>query len=153
MSDLTPEMLARALDRMALISEEAEGATPPMTEPLTHESLAELRRDAESWLMIGGERVLPLLNALDAARAERDALAATATAPARTPTAPKERPMSDLTPETLAELRRLYEVAFSVAAPENDWEEWTSKAAEAFPALLDAAELRWILDAETGGEP
>lgn len=77
MSDLTPEMLARALDRMALISEEAEGATPPMTEPLTHESLAELRRDAESWLMIGGERVLPLLNALDAARAERDALAAT----------------------------------------------------------------------------
>ena len=76
MSDLTPEMLARALDRMALISEEAEGATPPMTEPLTHESLAELRRDAESWLMIGGERVLPLLNALDAARAERDALAA-----------------------------------------------------------------------------
>ena len=49
----------------------------PMTEPLTHESLAELRRDAESWLMIGGERVLPLLNALDAARAERDALAAT----------------------------------------------------------------------------
>ena len=48
-----------------------------MTEPLTHESLAELRRDAESWLMIGGERVLPLLNALDAARAERDALAAT----------------------------------------------------------------------------
>ena len=47
-----------------------------MTEPLTHESLAELRRDAESWLMIGGERVLPLLNALDAARAERDALAA-----------------------------------------------------------------------------
>ena len=62
---------------MALISEEAEGATPPMTEPLTHESLAELRRDAESWLMIGGERVLPLLNALDAARAERDALAAT----------------------------------------------------------------------------
>ena len=77
MSDLTPEMLAKALDRMALISEEAEGATPPMTEPLTHESLAELRRDAESWLMIGGERVLPLLNALDAARAERDALAAT----------------------------------------------------------------------------
>ena len=77
MSNLTPEMLARALDRMALISEEAEGATPPMTEPLTHESLAELRRDAESWLMIGGERVLPLLNALDAARAERDALAAT----------------------------------------------------------------------------
>ena len=77
MSDLTPEMLARALDRMALINEEAEGATPPMTEPLTHESLAELRRDAESWLMIGGERVLPLLNALDAARAERDALAAT----------------------------------------------------------------------------
>ena len=77
MSDLTPEMLARALDRMALISEEAEGATPPMTEPLTHESLAELRRDAESWLMIEGERVLPLLNALDAARAERDALAAT----------------------------------------------------------------------------
>ena len=76
MSDLTPEMLARALDRMALINEEAEGATPPMTEPLTHESLAELRRDAESWLMIGGERVLPLLNALDAARAERDALAA-----------------------------------------------------------------------------
>ena len=73
----TPEMLARALDRMALINEEAEGATPPMTEPLTHESLAELRRDAESWLMIGGERVLPLLNALDAARAERDALAAT----------------------------------------------------------------------------
>ena len=72
----TPEMLARALDRMALINEEAEGATPPMTEPLTHESLAELRRDAESWLMIGGERVLPLLNALDAARAERDALAA-----------------------------------------------------------------------------
>ena len=39
--------------------------------------VAELRRDAESWLMIGGERVLPLLNALDAARAERDALAAT----------------------------------------------------------------------------
>ena len=77
MSDLTPEMLAKALDRMALINEEAEGATPPMTEPLTHESLAELRRDAESWLMIGGERVLPLLNALDAARAERDALAAT----------------------------------------------------------------------------
>lgn len=77
MIDLTPEMLARALDRMALINEEAEGATPPMTEPLTHESLAELRRDAESWLMIGGERVLPLLNALDAARAERDALAAT----------------------------------------------------------------------------
>ena len=77
MSDLTPEMLARALDRMALINEEAEGATPPMTEPLTHESLAELRRDAESWHMIGGERVLPLLNALDAARAERDALAAT----------------------------------------------------------------------------
>lgn len=30
MSDLTPEMLARALDRMALINEEAEGATPPM---------------------------------------------------------------------------------------------------------------------------
>ena len=50
--------------------------------------------------------------------------------------------MSDLTPETLAELRRLYEVAFSVAAPENDWEEWTSKAAEAFPALLDAAAER-----------
>lgn len=44
---------------------------------LTPETLAELRRDAESWLMIGGERVLPLLNALDAARAERDALAAT----------------------------------------------------------------------------
>ena len=43
---------------------------------LTPEKLAELRRDAESWLMIGGERVLPLLNALDAARAERDALAA-----------------------------------------------------------------------------
>ena len=42
---------------------------------LTPEKLAELRRDAESWLMIGGERVLPLLNALDAARAERDALA------------------------------------------------------------------------------
>ena len=50
--------------------------------------------------------------------------------------------MSDLTPETLAELRRLYEVAFSVAAPENDWEEWTSKAAEAFPALLHAAAER-----------
>jgi len=47
-----------------------------------------------------------------------------------------------VTPETLAELRRLYEVAFSVAAPENDWEEWTSKAAEAFPALLDAAAER-----------
>ena len=46
-----------------------------MTE-MTPEKLAELRRDAESWLMIGGERVLPLLNALDAARAERDALAA-----------------------------------------------------------------------------
>ena len=44
---------------------------------VTPETLAELRRDAESWLMIGGERVLPLLNALDAARAERDALAAT----------------------------------------------------------------------------
>ena len=44
---------------------------------LAPETLAELRRDAESWLMIGGERVLPLLNALDAARAERDALAAT----------------------------------------------------------------------------
>ena len=43
---------------------------------LTPEKLAELRRDAESWLMIGGERVLPLLNALDAARAERDALTA-----------------------------------------------------------------------------
>ena len=41
-----------------------------MTE-MTPEKLAELRRDAESWLMIGGERVLPLLNALDAARAER----------------------------------------------------------------------------------
>ena len=47
---------------------------------LTPEKLAELRRDAESWLMIGGERVLPLLNALDAARAERDALAAKLTA-------------------------------------------------------------------------
>ena len=44
---------------------------------VTPETIAELRRDAESWLMIGGERVLPLLNALDAARAERDALAAT----------------------------------------------------------------------------
>ena len=44
-----------------------------------------------------------------------------------------------LAPETLAELRRLYEAAFTVAAPENEWEEWTSKAAEAFPALLDAA--------------
>ena len=31
MSDLTPEKLARALDRMALINEEAEGATPPLT--------------------------------------------------------------------------------------------------------------------------
>ena len=50
--------------------------------------------------------------------------------------------MPDLTPETLAELRRLYEAAFSVAAPENDWEEWTSKAAEAFPALLNAAAER-----------
>ena len=48
------------------------------TVPAHHETpdVAELRRDAESWLMIGGERVLPLLNALDAARAERDALAA-----------------------------------------------------------------------------
>ena len=52
-----------------------------------------------------------------------------------------------VTPETLAELRRLYEVAFSVAAPENDWEEWTSKAAEAFPALLDAAAERDALAA------
>ena len=43
---------------------------------LTPETLAELRRDAESWHMLGGERVLPLLNALDVARAERDALAA-----------------------------------------------------------------------------
>ena len=50
--------------------------------------------------------------------------------------------MSDLTPETLAELRRLYEAAFTVGAPENDWEEWTRKAAEAFPALLDAAAER-----------
>ena len=50
--------------------------------------------------------------------------------------------MSDLTPETLAELRRLYEVAFTVGAPENEWEEWTSKAADAFPALLDAAAER-----------
>ena len=47
-----------------------------------------------------------------------------------------------LAPETLAELRRLYEAAFTVAAPENEWEEWTSKAAEAFPALLDAAAER-----------
>ena len=47
-----------------------------------------------------------------------------------------------VTPEMLAELRRLYEAAFTVAAPENEWEEWTSKAAEAFPALLDAAAER-----------
>ena len=47
-----------------------------------------------------------------------------------------------VTPEMQAELRRLYEAAFSVAAPENDWEEWTSKAADAFPALLDAAAER-----------
>ena len=50
--------------------------------------------------------------------------------------------MNNLTPETLDELRRLYEVAFAVGSPENDWEEWTSKAADAFPALLDAAEER-----------
>ena len=47
--------------------------------------------------------------------------------------------MPDLTPD-IAELRRLYEVAFAVGSPENYWEEWTSKAADAFPALLDAAE-------------
>ena len=56
--------------------------------------------------------------------------------------------MSDLTPETLAELQRLYEVAFAVGAPENEWEEWTSKAAEAFPALLDAAAERDALAAK-----
>ena len=52
-----------------------------------------------------------------------------------------------VTPEMLAELRRLYEAAFTVAAPENEWEEWTSKAAEAFPALLDAAAERDALAA------
>ena len=55
-----------------------------------------------------------------------------------------------LAPETLAELRRLYEAAFTVGAPENEWEEWTSKAAEAFPALLDAAAER---DALTVAQP
>ena len=50
--------------------------------------------------------------------------------------------MTELTPETLAELRRLYEAAFTVTATENEWEEWTSKAAEAFPALLHAAAER-----------
>ena len=50
----------------------------------------------------------------------------------------------------VAELRRLYEAAFTVAAPENEWEEWTSKAAEAFPALLDAAAER---DALTVAQP
>ena len=53
-----------------------------------------------------------------------------------------------VTPETLAELRRLYEAAFTVGAPENEWEEWTSKAAEAFPALLDAANDADALRAE-----
>ena len=52
-----------------------------------------------------------------------------------------------VTPEMQAELRRLYEAAFTVAAPENEWEEWTSKAAEAFPALLDAAAERDALAA------
>ena len=52
-----------------------------------------------------------------------------------------------VTPEMLAELRRLYEAAFTVGAPENEWEEWTSKAAEAFPALLDAAAERDALAA------
>ena len=50
----------------------------------------------------------------------------------------------------VTELRRLYEAAFTVAAPENEWEEWTSKAAEAFPALLDAAAER---DALTVAQP
>ena len=128
MSDLTPEMLARALDRMALINEEAEGATPPMTEPLTHESLAELRRDAESWLMIGGERVLPLLNALDAARAERDALAA-----------------------KLGAVREWIDRrGVNVGDRDDDYMRGYRDAQR--HALLDAAELRWILDAETGGE-
>lgn len=48
-----------------------------MTE-YTDNQLAELRRDAESWTMIGAERILPLLDALDNARAEaaeRDLLA------------------------------------------------------------------------------
>ena len=53
-----------------------------------------------------------------------------------------------VTPEMLAELRRLYEAAFTVGAPENEWEEWTSKAAEAFPALLDAAAERDALAAK-----
>ena len=60
--------------------------------------------------------------------------------------------MSDLTPETLAELRRLYDVAFAVGSPENYWEEWTSKAADVFPALLDAAEDAAARPAETVSE-
>ena len=47
-----------------------------MTKYYEAPDVAELRQDAESWIMIGGERVLPLLNAYDALRNERDALAA-----------------------------------------------------------------------------
>ena len=81
--------------------------------------------------------------------------------------------MPDLTPD-LAELRRLAEAATPgpwAARYGVSWEarvcattgsladvnstanaELIVAAINALPALLDAAELRWILDAETGGE-
>ena len=123
---------------MALINEETEGATPPMTEPLTHESLAELRRDAESWLMIGGERVLPLLNALDAARAERDALAATV-----------ERAAHAATREELANVRAETgsDRAMCFSPPQ------TPRGHMVGGLITDGhAGQRLVLDAETGAE-
>ena len=86
--------------------------------------------------------------------------------------------MSDLTPEIQAELRRLLDCSSklpwecyrphfasgyhsitasdgqTVAVEAGEYDaELIAAAINALHALLDAAELRWILDAETVGEP
>ena len=53
-----------------------------------------------------------------------------------------------VTPETLAELRRLYEAAMCVDANEMAWDEWTTAISEAADALLDAAAERDALAAK-----